>query len=715
MRRLAILFLLISTISCASPPSSSTESISWPPVATLWDTELTNSRNEAGLVVWQNTHTRSERERFRKFYEELNGKPGRLPAALADEAREIYGTLTNATFASPPPPLRIADCGSASARVNVVGEIELCRGAMFRLNTRDEIAYLLAHELGHVLLEHDDILWNEPTLGADLQSTLFFTTSLGKLAQHPDTRNDWLSGRVSDTRYSRDQVTSAINQHIAADLIGMDIMARAGFSTDGAYTALGAMGGSAPPPPGHWNEYTTTGTRLSFVQEYAERFHLESDLKPQTDLNWKSQQTKDVRAFTLGMNLLEESLLELAIAKKITQNVIEAQANYAVQNNIQIRSMSPREKERLLTKFYTPKKVAARRLFCDSALSKLQHAHEVFFQADRQIVELALGIESECTGVKFDFTEVLLVKLEDSQVDGHWRETANVFTLFSMGQPSNEVSHDAKDNSSTYKNFTRTLNNRFQSGEALIDAMLREQSGNLGVIGSLYVLNANMRLRYDDGSIENCLYNNDCRRAFKTSMFERACRRHVGKPFAAATNQYCDAYIDRLTEQMRLMADRTAMADIIGRSTYQEYLFPAATTQAPDGISTDPTDYNLYDWKRGNRLYSDKVIADHLNMRDAPSLSAKTIDSYKRNANIIRTGRVAGEWIEVWKRGTTGWVHGKYLLRSKEIIRGNNYHRALQTLGVEGEPNPFNGIPADWSKIAWQTGSNPAHELLKPE
>lgn len=715
MRRLAILFLLISTISCASPPSSSTESIPWPPVATLWDTELTNRRNEAGLVVWQNTHTRSERERFRKFYEELNGKPGRLPAALADEAREIYGTLTNATFASPPPPLRIADCGSASARVNVVGEIELCRGAMFRLNTRDEIAYLLAHELGHVLLEHDDILWNEPTLGADLQSTLFFTTSLGKLAQRSDTRNDWLSGRISDARYSRDQVTSAVSQHIMADLIGMDIMARAGFSTDGAYTALGAMGSSAPPPPGHWNEYTSTSTRLSFVQEYAERFHLESDLKPQTDLNWKSQQTNDVRAFTLGMNLLEESLLELAIAKKITQNVIDAQASYAVQNNIKIRSMSPREKEQLLTKFYTPKRVAARRLFCDSALSKLQHAHEVFFQADRQIVELALGIESECIGVKFDFTEVLLIKLEDSRVDGHWRETASVFALFSMGQPSNEVSYSARDSSSTYKNFKRTLDSRFRSGEALMDAMLREQSGNLGVIGSLYVLNANMRLRYDDGSIENCLHKNDCRRAFKTPIFARACRRHVGKPFAAATEQYCDAYIDRLTEQMRLMPDRTAMADIIGRSTYQEYLFPAATIQAPDGISTDPTDYNLYDWKRGNRLYSDKVIADRLNMRNAPSLSAKAIGSYKRNADIIRTGRVAGEWIEVWKSGTIGWVHGKYLLRSKEIIRGGNYYRALHTLGFEGGSNPFKSIPADWSKIAWQTGSNPAHELLKSE
>ena len=61
-----------------------------------------------------------------------------------------------------------------------------------------------------------------------------------------------------------------------------------------------------------------------------------------------------------------------------------------------------------------------------------------------------------------------------------------------------------------------------------------------------------------------------------------------------------------------------------------------------------------------------RVSASRLNVREAPSTTARAVAKVSRNTRLIRLGG-AGEWVEVQLAdGAHGWVHGKYVAAEPE-------------------------------------------------
>ena len=61
-----------------------------------------------------------------------------------------------------------------------------------------------------------------------------------------------------------------------------------------------------------------------------------------------------------------------------------------------------------------------------------------------------------------------------------------------------------------------------------------------------------------------------------------------------------------------------------------------------------------------------RVSASRLNVREAPSATARALAKVSRNTRLIRLGG-AGEWVEVQLAdGARGWVHGKYVAAEPE-------------------------------------------------
>ncbi len=139
------------------------------------------------------------------------------------------------------------DFGAAKAFPD--GAVGIPVGLLRAVDSEDELAFVLGHEAGHVLLGHHDLDWIK-SFNGKLVSAAEITLAMGVTAGQKLGRNDLAQGAgkvaliaqafwfVSDKglfpSFTREQEDEA-------DLIGLDLMIRAGYNPDGGFSALNQL------------------------------------------------------------------------------------------------------------------------------------------------------------------------------------------------------------------------------------------------------------------------------------------------------------------------------------------------------------------------------------------------------------------------------------------------------------------------------------------
>jgi putative metalloprotease len=136
--------------------------------------------------------------------------------------------------------------------------VHVTEGLMAVLNSSDEIAGILGHEVGHVKCGHYDHSVRRSVGWSILGSLLDRTGSVGKIAGA-------VGMSLAESGFSREQ-------EVEADDYGMDLAVKAGYSPWGLYSAMKSFKekGFGTEPSG-FNSHPPTDRRLQHLRDRARR------------------------------------------------------------------------------------------------------------------------------------------------------------------------------------------------------------------------------------------------------------------------------------------------------------------------------------------------------------------------------------------------------------------------------------------------------------
>jgi hypothetical protein len=149
------------------------------------------------------------------------------PGMHAELTAYVQGLLNKFITHSPTPSRRVhtvvADCEAFTDETQLNGTLKFCAETLRHLGSESEIAFIVAHETSHAILGHTQ--GDRERLAAQEKSvhtTYFF---LG-----PNART------IAETQVANENAALRKSQEQEADFFGVDLMVKAGFNPNGAYT-----------------------------------------------------------------------------------------------------------------------------------------------------------------------------------------------------------------------------------------------------------------------------------------------------------------------------------------------------------------------------------------------------------------------------------------------------------------------------------------------
>lgn len=170
----------------------------------------------------------------------------------------VNGVLARILEVAPEPgiPARayIVDSGSINASATPSGEIFLPLGLLSNLDTEDELAFVLAHELSHIIFRHHESDWlveaeshalEGIAVGYDIMgsSDPLQSSAPVQSAEAQDSLSEFMVIGEASLLLSEDVIAPSWTrgQEDEADLLGLDMVAEAGYSIDPIFTLLGKL------------------------------------------------------------------------------------------------------------------------------------------------------------------------------------------------------------------------------------------------------------------------------------------------------------------------------------------------------------------------------------------------------------------------------------------------------------------------------------------
>ena len=183
--------------------------------------------------------------------------PAQALAAVSEQAVTKTWERISAAAELPPSPAHFEDKKEPNAWIAFgpdKQELHVTRGLMNLLRSEDEMAGILAHEAGHILLGH-----YKSTVGRSIAWTLLATLLKG------DRVGETIAGvgiGLAESGFSREQ-------EVAADDYGVRLSTKAGYSSWGLYRALERMRDSGvSTSPNGFNSHPPTERRLVHLREF---------------------------------------------------------------------------------------------------------------------------------------------------------------------------------------------------------------------------------------------------------------------------------------------------------------------------------------------------------------------------------------------------------------------------------------------------------------
>lgn len=198
----------------------------------------------------------------------VEGHPGPAPTVVQAEVESIWRRLLSASPVPGDPTIYVADCSDRTAESLATGATRICWGYLRDLQTEDQLAAILGHEMSHLILGHTRSGRSRGTGFAFLQGLYdlalvasvttgggrapFFATLIGAnnaLA----VPTGWLD-RANQS------------EELEADKLGIDLMVKAGFNASGLPEVFDLEGMSCGTPK------QPTSPKLALIIDTSKRF-----------------------------------------------------------------------------------------------------------------------------------------------------------------------------------------------------------------------------------------------------------------------------------------------------------------------------------------------------------------------------------------------------------------------------------------------------------
>lgn len=177
----------------------------------------------------------------------VDGAPWRGPSSMQQTVDRIVGRFRQTGLITIPNGLvQPSDCfGSGADAVTLEdGRVLLCRDLFLNAQSEDEIAFVIGHELGHIVRRHN----TSDGIPGGILTTGMLTALVAAAALH-DPTGSWtqlpamfgLMG-ASEIMAGSYNATWKLPQELEADQVGIDLVAKAGYSPEVAIAYLQSLG-----------------------------------------------------------------------------------------------------------------------------------------------------------------------------------------------------------------------------------------------------------------------------------------------------------------------------------------------------------------------------------------------------------------------------------------------------------------------------------------
>lgn len=215
------------------------------------------------------------------------------------------------------------DCPGTNAITTPDGRILLCRDLFLDAQSEDEIAFVIGHELGHIVRKHNV---RDSLPGGILTAGALATLGVGLALHDPTGATGWtqLLAMAGTQTAGWSMATGYLNswklpQELEADKIGIDLVARSGYATDVTLGYLASL-----PEPGQLltakdiqtrTPHPDSARRTAEAQAYINRMAYPEPDTASPFLPWREggQITPDMKSYLEGREMTER-LGDLALA-----------------------------------------------------------------------------------------------------------------------------------------------------------------------------------------------------------------------------------------------------------------------------------------------------------------------------------------------------------------------------------------------------------------
>ena len=207
---------------------------------TTWNAALTDPGKASD---WLDKRFRSE------------GRPATPPPLLSETVERVKARIEpHMPGGAYPFPLVVEDCPAIHASVDATGAVLICRSVLASATSEDAIAFLVAHEMAHVLMGHARASQNTETLKT---AGLLAGLLLDAMAENEENRDSRRAMKLgADALYTYPakigiwmQNAFEPDQEIASDLFAADLLERAGYNPLAGIDALTALSRTRPDGP----------------------------------------------------------------------------------------------------------------------------------------------------------------------------------------------------------------------------------------------------------------------------------------------------------------------------------------------------------------------------------------------------------------------------------------------------------------------------------
>ncbi|KAA5803925.1 M48 family metalloprotease [Alkalicaulis satelles] len=182
----------------------------------------------------------------------LHGAPSQPPALISRTVDSVFRRVAAAApdGSAAHIQLIVNDCSDYGAEAVSSGFIRLCRGVVERAETEDELAFVIAHEMSHLILGHERAdsriaaMADYTRMGTGL---VMGTDAVQSRLQNIGLNDEWTQRVTAFSTNIGGHLAGSIGQREvpmqekAADLYGLDLLAAAGYSPEIALAAFSHM------------------------------------------------------------------------------------------------------------------------------------------------------------------------------------------------------------------------------------------------------------------------------------------------------------------------------------------------------------------------------------------------------------------------------------------------------------------------------------------